>query len=175
MRRWPAVLWLPVYIGSLLILNGAHGRSDPGELVAGIGLAVLACCLAMYVALGPWRGHPRPKGGLQWAIGGVVAFYVVCAVAAGTFAGWTAALASLLAGVIPLTAVAIWIAMARSKTVAEGGARRDRSAEDSNDPYPGIGVDDARPMGDTPQAHDEISPHDLPRDTPARRAARLRR
>jgi hypothetical protein len=174
MRRWPAVLWLPVYIGSLLILNGAHGNSDPGELVAGIALAVVACCLALYAALGPWRGHPRPTG-LEWAIGGVVAFYVLCAVAAEVFAGWTAALATLLAGVIPLTAVAIWIALARSKTIADGGVRRDRSAGDNEDPYPAIGIDDAGPLGDTPEAHDDLSPHDLPRDNPARRAARLRR
>jgi hypothetical protein len=31
--------------------------------------------------------------------------------------------------------------------------------------------DDRRPLGDTPEAHDEISPHDLPRDHPGRRAA----
>jgi hypothetical protein len=77
--------------------------------------------------------------------------------------------------VIPLTAVAIWIALARSKTVAEGGARHDRSASDSEDAYPAIGIDDDRPLGDTPEGHDELSPHDLPPDHPARRAARLRR
>jgi hypothetical protein len=174
MRRWPAVLWLPVYVGSLLILNGAHGSRDTGELIAGIGLAVIACSLAMYLALGPWREHPRPNG-LRWAIAGVIVFYVVCAVAAEIFAGRDAALATLLAGVIPLTAVSTWIAMARSKTVAEGGARRDRSAADNEDPYPAIGIDDARPLGDTPEAHDEISPHDLPRDHPARRGTRVRR
>lgn len=27
---------------------------------------------------------------------------------------------------------------------------------------------DERPLGDTDQAHDEINPHDLPRDHPAR-------
>jgi hypothetical protein len=105
----------------------------------------------------------------------VVAFYVVCAVAAEIFAGWTAALATLLAGVIPLTAVAIWIAMARSKTVTQDGGRRDRSASDSEDPYPAIGIDDARPLGDTPEAHDDVTAHDLPLDHPARRATRVRR
>jgi hypothetical protein len=29
--------------------------------------------------------------------------------------------------------------------------------------------DDETPMGDTPEAHDEISPHDLPPDHPGRR------
>jgi hypothetical protein len=31
--------------------------------------------------------------------------------------------------------------------------------------------DDETPLGDTPEAHDEISPHDLPPDHPGRRAA----
>jgi hypothetical protein len=31
--------------------------------------------------------------------------------------------------------------------------------------------DDQTPLGDTPEAHDEISPHDLPPDHPARPAA----
>jgi hypothetical protein len=31
--------------------------------------------------------------------------------------------------------------------------------------------DDERPMGDTPEAHDEIIPEDLPKDHPGRREA----
>ena len=31
--------------------------------------------------------------------------------------------------------------------------------------------DDETPLGDTPEAHDEISPHDLPKDHPGRKAA----
>ena len=31
--------------------------------------------------------------------------------------------------------------------------------------------DDETPAGDTPEAHDEISPHDLPKDHPGRQAA----
>jgi hypothetical protein len=31
--------------------------------------------------------------------------------------------------------------------------------------------DDETPLGDTPEAHDEISPHDLPPDHPGRAAA----
>ena len=34
--------------------------------------------------------------------------------------------------------------------------------------------DHARPLGDTPEAHDEISPHDLPLDSPGRKAAEHR-
>jgi hypothetical protein len=31
--------------------------------------------------------------------------------------------------------------------------------------------DDETPLGDTPEAHDEISPHDLPPDHPGRQEA----
>jgi hypothetical protein len=31
--------------------------------------------------------------------------------------------------------------------------------------------DDETPLGDTPEAHDEITPHDLPPDHPGRHAA----
>lgn len=31
--------------------------------------------------------------------------------------------------------------------------------------------DDETPLGDTPEAHDEISPHDLPKDHPGRAEA----
>jgi hypothetical protein len=31
--------------------------------------------------------------------------------------------------------------------------------------------DDETPSGDTPEAHDEISPHDLPKDHPGRQEA----
>jgi hypothetical protein len=44
---------------------------------------------------------------------------------------------------------------------------------DSDDPIPSVPdiPDDERPLGDTPEAHDEISPHDLPVDHPGRQAA----
>ena len=35
---------------------------------------------------------------------------------------------------------------------------------------PRMPIDDDRPLGDTDQAHDEISPHDLPKGHPAREA-----
>jgi len=40
--------------------------------------------------------------------------------------------------------------------------------EDSPNPSP---RDDDTAVGDTPEAHDEISPHDLPKDHPGRIAA----
>jgi len=46
-----------------------------------------------------------------------------------------------------------------------------RAEEDATDPVPRLSTDEARPLGDTPEAHDEISPHDLPPDHPGRRKA----
>ena len=44
----------------------------------------------------------------------------------------------------------------------------DKSADEPLGPAT---PDDETPLGDTPEAHDEISPHDLPKDHPGRKAA----
>ena len=170
LRRWPPVLWLFVYVGSIFILNGSNGQWDPLELALGIGLALIACALAMYLAIGPWPGRPRPRAtGLL--ISGVAAFYGLCALAAAVFAGPPEALATMLAGIIPMTGAALWVATTRAKTVPEIAREHDPAAHDADDPFPGVGADDARPLGDTPEAHDEITPHDLPPGQPGRHAA----
>ena len=48
------------------------------------------------------------------------------------------------------------------------GAPHDRSAKEPLGP---LTPDDETPAGDTPEAHDEINPHDLPPGHPGRRAA----
>src|SRR5919112_6506383 len=170
LRRWPPVLWLLVYVGSIFILNGANAQWDPLELALGIGLALAACLLAMYLAVGPWPGRPRPEGtGLL--LGGVGAFYGICALAAAIFAGPAEAIATLLAGIIPMTGAALWVATARAKTRRSAPAEHDPAAADSDDPFPGVGADEARPLGDTAEAHGEISPRDLPPDHPGRQEA----
>ena len=40
-----------------------------------------------------------------------------------------------------------------------------------SEPLGPLTPDDERPLGDTPEVHDEISPRDLPRDHPGRQAA----
>jgi hypothetical protein len=170
LRRWPPVLWLLVYVGSIFVLNGGNGEWDPLELALGTGLAVVACLLAVYLAAGPWPGRPRPR----WTgplIAGVFAFYAICALAAALFSGPTESIAALLAGVIPMTAAALWVGTVRAKTHPGADGSHDPAAADGDDPFPGVGADDRRPLGDTPEAHDELSPHDLPRDHPGRRAA----
>ena len=42
---------------------------------------------------------------------------------------------------------------------------------ESSAPLGPITPDDETPLGDTPEAHDEISPHDLPLDPPGREEA----
>jgi hypothetical protein len=43
--------------------------------------------------------------------------------------------------------------------------------EEAHEPLGPATPDDETAFGDTPEAHDEISPHDLPRDHPGRREA----
>jgi hypothetical protein len=43
--------------------------------------------------------------------------------------------------------------------------------KESEEPLGPATPDEETPLGDTPEAHDEISPHDLPKDHPGRRAA----
>jgi hypothetical protein len=42
---------------------------------------------------------------------------------------------------------------------------------ESDEPLGPVTPDDETDLGDTPEAHDEISPHDLPKDHPGRRKA----
>jgi hypothetical protein len=172
LRRYPAILWVPVYVGSLFVLNGGHPDWNTGQLVLGIGLIALASALATYLALGPWPGRPKPVG-MGWVFAGVGGFYVVCAIVAGAFVGPAEGLATLLAGLIPLTAVSLWVAHARAGTAPSAHEEEfaDAEAADHRDPVPAMGLDSARPLGDTPAAHDEIIPEDLPKDHPGRRAA----
>jgi hypothetical protein len=41
----------------------------------------------------------------------------------------------------------------------------------ADEPLGPMTPDEETPLGDTPEAHDEISPHDLPKDHPGRQEA----
>jgi hypothetical protein len=43
--------------------------------------------------------------------------------------------------------------------------------DDANEPLGPMTPDDQTPLGDTPEAHDELNPHDLPLDHPGRERA----
>jgi hypothetical protein len=61
------------------------------------------------------------------------------------------------------------VATTRAKTTAADDRLRDTSADDHDEPIPGIGLDDATPLGDSPEVHDDLSARDLPKGHPARR------
>jgi hypothetical protein len=167
MRRWPPFLWLPVYLGSELILLGSHRRW--GMLAAGMALALIAFAASLWMAVG--RGAKGPRPGWFWAaIGGVALWYVLAAIAAAT-AGVQYAAAAVAAGIVPMTAVSLWLAVVRQKTVVEGGRLRDRSAAAGDDPHPGIGLDDETPLGDTPE-HSDAYEQETQARAPERRRPR---
>ena len=43
--------------------------------------------------------------------------------------------------------------------------------EEADEPLGPLTPDDETPAGDTPEAHEEITPHDLPKDHPGREEA----
>jgi hypothetical protein len=43
--------------------------------------------------------------------------------------------------------------------------------DDADEPLGPVTPDDQTPLGDTPEAHDEINPHDIPLDNPGRQEA----
>jgi hypothetical protein len=166
LRRWPPVVWILVYVGSIFVLMGSQRFS---LLVVGLGIIALAFGIALHLASRREPGRPPPAP--LWAIlGGIALFYLVAAAVAAPL-GAAYAIAALLASLIPMTAVTLAFATARNRTHASGGRLHDPTAEEEDDPLPAVGMDDATPLGDTPEAHDEISPHDLPKDHPGRRAA----
>jgi peptidoglycan/LPS O-acetylase OafA/YrhL len=139
--RWPPIIWLSISIGSLFVLMGAGGDWKPGALFPGLAAVVIGFGAAMYLAY----GDRRPRGrGLHWLVALIAAFYAACLVAT-LLAGANYALAALGAALIPLTAAALVVATAGRKT-------KDHATGD--DPFPGIGPDEATALGDTDQHSD---------------------
>jgi hypothetical protein len=81
---------------------------------------------------------------------GLGLFYLAIGAGAAT-AGLEYGVAGLVAGTIPLTALALIVATTGQKTVEEEGRRRDASGDPEEDSVPGIGLDDDTPLGDTPE------------------------
>lgn len=72
--------------------------------------------------------------------------------------------AMLLVGIIGLMALGEWGLKKRAEN------RPGSVQSDNSDPVPSTHVakDEETALGDTSEAHDEISPHDLPKDHPGR-------
>jgi hypothetical protein len=152
MRRWPPLLWVFMYVASLFILIGGAGDGRPPFLIAGGVVALIVCGMSVYLATRGAIERPNHRG-FDWALAGVALFYIAVAIAASA-AGPEYALAGIAAGIIPLTATALLVATARSKTIKQDGRLRDESADASADPFPGIGIDESTALGDTPQHSD---------------------
>jgi hypothetical protein len=159
MNRWPPILWLGVFIGSLLIVRGSVGGIRPPWLIAGGVMLVSIFVVSAYVALRPGQGPLRPI--LLWSMAGLAALYVLFAGAAALSGGEYAG-AALLAGTIPLTALNLWVAAVRQGT-----------GETEDTPYPRLSLDDETPLGDTPEHSDALD--DEAEGRPTARFRRLRR
>jgi hypothetical protein len=73
-------------------------------------------------------------------------------------------------GIPVLILVLVCVGAALAYRVIAGSNRSaERDSEDAGPPKPS--PDRERPLGDTPEAHDEVSPHDLPPDHPGREEA----
>jgi predicted membrane-bound dolichyl-phosphate-mannose-protein mannosyltransferase len=118
--------------------------------LTGAAALIVGFGLAMYLAYGRWSHRPR---GMTWLIWLAVGFYVVCAVATA-LAGGRYVLAALAASLVPVTAAALLVATTRAKTVGRDDDRRDTTGAAHADPFPGVGMDEATPLGDTDQHSD---------------------
>ncbi len=60
-----------------------------------------------------------------------------------------------------------------TKRIIKRDGSMGNAMSDADDPVPSAHLvpDSTTPLGDTPEAHDEISPHDLPLEHPGRQAA----
>jgi hypothetical protein len=102
---------------------------------------------------------------------GTAALLAVLAIAAGVLAGSEFAVPIAILAVLVLGFLMLNDLLAR-RSLARHGADADAAQDDGDDALPAAHlIPDDRPLGDTAEAHDEISPHDLPKDSPARRAA----
>lgn len=130
-------------IAALLVLMGL-GPWNPTTLILGVVLIVAVFAASAYTAL---RGGERPvPSGFKWIMAGLALSYVVVAVAAA-FAGTRYVPAALLASLIPFSAAFLLLATTRQKS-------HSRSSVSHRDGSPGIGMDDATPLGDTPEHSD---------------------
>jgi heme A synthase len=113
----------------------------------------MVCALSLYLLK---RRGRRPRS-VKAAMFGVCGFYLLTAVA-GAAAGPEYSVAALLAGVIPLSALALLTAKILDKTAVADGHLHDASTDDGRDTTPGIGLDDETPLGDTPEHSDAQNP-----------------
>jgi hypothetical protein len=107
----------------------------------------------------------------KWQIGIVAAFLVIFGVTVLLTGNPT----YLIAAVMIAALVLGWSLFNRgmSKRVAARHDSLEDAMSDETEPFPSTHLipDDQTAAGDTPEAHDEINPHDLPAGHPGRQAA----
>jgi hypothetical protein len=107
----------------------------------------------------------------KWQIALVVAFVIVF----GVTVILTGNPIYLIAAVMIAALVIGWALFNRamSKKIASRHDSLEDAMSDETEPIPSAHLipDNETAAGDTPEAHDEINPHDLPRDHPGRPAA----
>jgi len=108
------------------------------------------------------KAHDAQPGGFSTYFLGMVALGVVAIVVAWLVLGAEFAIPILVLAVL-CTVVAIAYRGITSKATSAADSSQGGLAKQP--------VEGERPLGDTTQAHDEISPHDIPKDSPARQAA----
>ena len=94
-----------------------------------------------------------------------LAFGVVAAIVI-TVAAWLAL--GVGGGIVVLILAAICVGVF---LVYRTAGTASNAATDNTDSTPRLRAEGNRPLGDTPEAHDEINPHDLPPDHPGRHEA----
>jgi hypothetical protein len=107
----------------------------------------------------------------KWQLGMVIAFLVVFGVTVAVTGNAIYFIPALiLAALIFGYAIFNW---AMTKRVKARHDSLDDAMSDETEPLPSSHLipDDRTPAGDTPEAHDELNPHDLPPDHPGRQAA----
>jgi hypothetical protein len=107
----------------------------------------------------------------KWQVALVVAFLVIFALTAIITGS-----ALFFVPAVILAVLAVGYALlnrAATHRIAERHDSPQDAAADESEPIPSTHLipDDETPAGDTPEAHDEINPHDLPKDHPGRQAA----
>jgi hypothetical protein len=111
---------------------------------------------------------PRPSMLILTAATTLLAIF---AIAAGVLAGAEFAIPVAILAVLVLGFLSLNTLLAR-RTMQRHHGDAAAAQQDGEDGLPAAHlIPDDRPLGDTAQAHDEISPHDLPKGSPGRRAA----
>src|ERR1700759_4584618 len=107
----------------------------------------------------------------KWQVGIVLVFVVVYSITVVVTGNAVWIIPGLILAAILLTYAALNWGITKREYRKHGG---DVEAEmaDNEDPIPSTHLipDDVRPTGDTPEAHDELNPHDVPPGSPIREA-----